>query len=329
MGHIGIILILGLALVYGYLNGLHGSASIVATMISSRALGPRQALALAAIGVSAGPFLLGIAVANTIGGQLIGSQATTTQVVMAALFGAITWSLITLGLKIPSSISQSLIGGLIGSVWAGFGVQAILLPGLQKTLIALFLSPLLGILVGFGVVRLSYWLCTLATPRINRWLNWGQVLVSMLVAVSFGANDGQKMMGIVALGLLTSGQVKQFIVPEWVVVLSAAAIGLGTLVGGDRLIRTLGGKFYKIRPIHGFSAQLASGTIIFSAALMGMPVSGSQVVTSAILGAGSAERVRMVRWGMAGQIMLGWLLTLPFSALVSAVFYLILQRWVS
>jgi PiT family inorganic phosphate transporter len=317
-------IILALALVYGYLNGLHGSASIVSTMISSRALGPRQALLLAAVGISAGPFLLGVDVASTIGAELITVDDSTATVVAAGLLGAILWSTVTFWLKIPSSISQSLIGGLFGAVWVSS--QNLMVSGLQKTLLGLFLSPILGILFGFILVKFSYSLSVSATPHINLWFKRGQILVSLLMAIAFGANDGQKIMGVVTLGLVATGFLTTFDVPLWVIGFAAAAIGVGTLIGGWRLIHTLGGKFYKIRPIHGFGAQLASGMVMLSAAALGGPVSGSQVVTSAIVGAGSADRIQKVRWGVVKSILAGWLLTLPVSALVGALVYLAIER---
>jgi PiT family inorganic phosphate transporter len=319
-----ILVILALALVYGCLNGLHGSASIVSTMISSRALGPRQALLLAALGISAGPFVLGVAVASTIGAELIRVDDSTAHLVIAGLMGAILWSAITFWLKIPSSISQALIGALMGAVLVAS--QHLMISGLQKTLSGLFLSPILGILVAFILVRLAYRLSASATPHVNLWFNRGQILVSLLMAVAFGANDGQKIMGVITLGLVATGFVSAFDVPLWVVGFAAGAIGIGTLMGGWRLIHTLGGKFYKIRPIHGFGAQLASGLVMLSAALVGGPVSGSQVVTSAIVGAGSADRIQKVRWGVVQQILAGWLLTLPFSGLIGALVYLTIEK---
>jgi len=295
-------------------------------MVSSRALGPRQALLLAALGFGVGPYLLGIAVASTIGAELVSAQATTAHVVIAALVGAITWCALTLWFKIPASISQTLIGGLIGAVWAGYGRQAILMPGLYKTMLGLFVSPIIGLLVGFFLVRLTYWLSDSATPHINLWFKRMQVLVSLLMAIAFGANNGQIIIGILVLALVATGLSETFSVPPWVVAFTAVSGCFGTLVGGRRLIHTLGGKFYKIRPIHGFGAQLASGMVILSAAVLGGPVSGSQVVTSAIVGAGSADRIQQVRWGVVKQILTGWLLTLPFSALVGALAYFVIER---
>jgi PiT family inorganic phosphate transporter len=249
-----------------------------------------------------------------------------SQIVIGGMLGAIVWSSLTLWLKIPSSISQSLVGGLIGAVWVGFGVESVKLPGLYKTLVGLFLSPVLGLFTAFWLVRLSYGLAASATPHVNRWFNRGQVLVSILMAISFGANDGQKVIAMLTMGLLATGLISSFTVPTWVVVLSALAIGLGTLTGGWRLIHTLGGKFYKIRPIHGLGAQLASGGVLFFASLLGAPVSGSQVVTSAIVGAGSADRIQKVRWGVVQNILIGWLLTIPMSGLIGALAFLLIER---
>lgn len=322
---LNLIPILILCLIYGYLNGLHGSASIAATMVSSRAVSPRTALFLATLGIALGPFVLGVAVANTIGTQLISGDATTVQVIMSALSGAIIWSTFTLWLKIPTSISQSLVGGLIGAVVIGFGSDAILLPGLMKIFAALFLSPVLGIMVGFLLVRLVYSLSITAPPSINKWLNRGQVLVSLFLAMFFGANDGQKIMGMVTLGLIATGVSDSFIVPFWVVGFSTLAISIGTLVGGWRLMQTLGRDFYKIRPVHGFGSQVASASILFFAGVMGGPVSGSQVITSAIVGAGSADRVQKVRWGTVQHILASWLLTIPLSAIFGGLTYMLFR----
>lgn len=323
-----LIIILILALLYGYLNGQHGSASIVATIISSRALGPQQALFLAALGIAAGPFLLGVAVAGTIGRDLIAQEATTAPVVISALVGAIVWSALTFWLQIPSSISQALIGGIVGAVLMQSGWGAVQLPGLLRTLAALFLSPVLGMVAGFWLVRLSYSMASSASPHINTWFKRWQVVVSLLMAVAFGANDGQKIMGMIVLGLLATGFVDSFVVPNWVIAFSAASIAIGTLAGGWRLIHTLGGKFYKIRPIHGFGAQVASAVVMLGAAAVGGPVSGSQVVTSAIVGAGSADRIQQVRWSVARNVVVGWLLTIPLSALTAAVTYLLMERFI-
>ncbi len=318
---VDILILVALALLFDFWNGLHDSANVVATVISSRALGPRASLLLAAAAEGAGPFLFGVAVARTIGHEVVAAQAMTLPVVLAALCGAIGWNVVTWFFGIPSSSSHALIGGLIGAVWAGHGPGAILPGGLSKTLLALFLSPPLGLLAGFGMVRLLYFWGQFATPHINVWFRRGQVIASTWLALSHGANDAQKTMGIIALGLVVTGALPEFSVPLWVVAASASAIALGTLVGGWRLIRTLGGRFYKVRPIHGLATQAASAGVILGAALLGGPVSTTQVVSSAIVGAGSAERFQKVRWGVFRQIVTAWLLTIPLAALFSALVY--------
>ena len=320
-----VVVLIGLALIFDFWNGLMGSATVVATLISTQALGPRLSLVLAAIGEAAGPFLLGIAVAQTIGRDLVSAQAMTIAVVMAALIGAIVWNILTWALSIPSSPSHALIGGILGAVLAGYGAEAIRPEGLSKVLLALFLSPLIGILAGYAMVRLLRFLASGATPRVNRWFRRGQIVTALIMAVSQGANDAQKTMGVITLGLIAGGVLPGFTVPVWVVALSAAGMALGTLTGGWRLIRTLGGRFYRLRPIHGLGAQMASAGVVLGAALLGGPVSATHVASSAIIGAGSAERARMVRWSVFRSILVAWIFTIPLSALVSALAYRVLE----
>lgn len=322
------IVLIGLAFIYGYLNGQYGSASVVSAMISSRSIRPRLALILTAIGMALGPFLLGSAVALTVGDGLVQPGNVNIAVVIAALAGSIIWSVFTLWLKIPVSVSQGLFGGLIGATWAGFGAQVIMPQGLLKLLAGLFLSPILGSVCGFVLVNLCYGLASFATPHMNRWFQRGQILVSFIMALAFASNNAQTLIGTIVLGLVTIGFLDSFRLPEWVIVFTAGTMCLGTLVGGWRLIHTMGGKFYKIRPIHGFGAQAASAAVIMGAALAGWPVSGSQVVTSAIVGAGSADRLQKVRWAVVRQIAIGWVLTMPMTALVSAVLYHLIKGFI-
>lgn len=317
--------LIALAFIYGYLNGQYGSASVVSAMISSRSMRPRLALLLTAVGMALGPFLLGSAVALTVGEGLVQPGNVNASVVLAALAGSIIWSLFTLWLKIPVSVSQGLFGGLIGATWAGFGAHVIMPGGLVKLLAGLFLSPILGSLCGYALVNLCYGLATFATPHMNRWFQRGQILVSFIMALAFASNNAQTLIGTTVLGLVTIGTLDSFYLPEWVIIFTAGTMCLGTLVGGWRLIHTMGGKFYKIRPIHGFGAQAASAGVIMGAALAGWPVSGSQVVTSAIVGAGSADRLQKVRWNVVRQIAIGWVLTMPMTALVSAVLYYLIK----
>jgi PiT family inorganic phosphate transporter len=314
-------IVIGLALVFDFLNGIHDSSNIVATMISSRAFRPQTALGLTALAEFLGPFLFGVTVATTIGEEVVQSNALNINVIIACLVGAISWNLLTWFLGIPSSSSHALIGGMVGAVIAGAGVGAIKLNGLGKVLIALFTSPLIGFVVGFLITRLIYFLVRNATPSINELFKRGQILTAVGMAFSHGTNDAQKTMGIITLSLLIGGYISGFHVPLWVIALSASAIALGTALGGWRLIRTLGGKFYKIRPIHSFSTQLTSGFVILAASYFGLPVSTSQVVSSAIIGVGSSESFGKVRWSVAEEIVTAWFVTIPASAAVSAALY--------
>jgi PiT family inorganic phosphate transporter len=290
-------------------------------MIASRAFSPRAALALTAVANFLGPFLFGVAVATTIGDEVAQSSALNIDVIIACLVGAIFWNLLTWFLGIPSSSSHALIGGMVGAVIAGAGFSSIKLHGLEKVLIALFASPVIGFVFGFIVTRVIYFLARTATPEVNWLFKKGQLITALAMAFSHGTNDAQKTMGIITLSLVISGYITEFHVPTWVIGLSAGAIGLGTALGGWRLIRTLGGKFYKIRPVHGFSTQLTSGLVILAASFFGLPVSTSQVVSSAIIGVGSSERFGKVRWSVAQEIVAAWFITIPASALVSAGFY--------
>jgi PiT family inorganic phosphate transporter len=305
---------------------MRDASNIVATMISSRAFSPRTALGIAAIAEFLGPFLFGVVVAKTIGNDIVQSNVLTLEVIASALIGAIFWNLITWYFGIPGSSSHALIGGMTGAVIAGAGLSAIKFSGLYKVLIALFAAPLIGFLAGFLVTRLIYFLVRGATPRVNELFKSGQWLTALVMAFGQGTNDAQKTMGIIVLSLVISGVLPAFQVPLWVIAVSAAAIGLGTSLGGWRLIRTLGGKFYKIRPLHSFATQLSSAGVILAASLFGVPVSASQVVSSAIIGVGSAERASKVRWSVAEEIILAWLITIPASGLLSAgVYWLIVN----
>jgi len=313
-----LIVIIGLALFFDFLNGFHDASNIVATMISSRAASPRYALAMTAIAEFVGPFLFGVAVATTIGSEVVDPTAITTTVIMAALSSAILWNLFTWYFGWPSSTSHALIGGLVGAVVISSGFETLRLAGINKVLLALFLSPLLGLVLGFIALKIIYFLARGATPGVNNLFKRAQLGTSLALALSHGTNDAQKTMGIIAMAMVTTGYAGTFHIPWWVITLSAGAIALGTATGGWRLIETLGGKFYKIRPVHAFGSQLTSAVIILGAALLGGPVSTTQVVSSSIMGAGSADRVSKVRWNVARDIAAAWLLTIPTSALVAA-----------
>jgi len=320
-----LIMVIVLALLFDFLNGIHDSSNVVATMISSRALSPRVALGMTAVAEFCGPLLFGVAVANTIGHEVVVAETINTKVLLAALISAILWNLLTWYLGFPSSSSHALVGGFVGAVIIGAGWQAILLHGLEKILIALFLSPIVGFLVGFLILKFLMLICWKATPRVSGIFKRGQIVTALALALSHGANDAQKTMGIITLALVTGGYLKVFAVPLWVIFMCGAMIALGTSVGGWRLIRTLGGKFYKIRPLDGFASQLSSAIVILGASLLGGPVSTTQVVSSAIMGVGAAGRINKVRWGVAQEIAAAWLLTIPATALVASGIYWVIN----
>lgn len=318
-------IVLGIAALFGILSGYRDSANIVATMISSRAIGPRRALLIAAASAAVGPFIFGLSVATTIGRDFITLSIATPQLIIAALVAAIVWNLVTAWLGIPTSSMHALIGGLFGAAMVAGGWAAINPAGIGKILLSLLISPLLGLISGYVFMKVILWLAAGASPRINIVFKRGQLISVILLGLSYGANDGQKTIGVMALGLIVIGSLTSFQIPIEVVALGAASIALGMSIGGWRLIKTLGSKFYTVRPVHAFSGQLASTIVVLGAALIGGPVSTSQVVSSAIMGTGSAERLSKVRWQTADAIVLAWVLTLPISALLAAGVYAVIR----
>jgi PiT family inorganic phosphate transporter len=321
-----LIAVIILGLLFDFLNGVHDSSNVVATMISSRAFSPRVALGVTAVANFIGPFIFGVAVADTIGNGIVSSHLISTQVILAALVGAILWNLLTWYLGFPSSSSHALIGGILGAVAMAAGWKAIELGGMEKVLIALFTSPIIGFVFGYFFLKIIKLLSWKATPRINGFFKRSQIFTGIILALSHGTNDAQKTMGIITLALVTSGYITVFAVPLWVIIMCAAMIAIGTALGGWKLIRTLGGKIYKIRPVDGFASQLASGVVILANSLLGGPVSTTQVVSSAIMGVGAGERANKVRWGVAQEIIMAWLLTIPATALLAAGLYWVISQ---
>jgi len=311
--------------VLAYLGGVTDSANVVAPVISSRALSPRRALLLTAAAASAAPFIFGVAVARAFGAGVIAPAYATPAVVLAATLSALLWRWLTWRWGLPSSLSHGLVGGMVGAGWMGAGVTAVNVSGLVKVLLALFISPAAGLIIGWVVTALIYWLTQRATPRVNAWFRVGQVMTAAGLALSWGANDAQKTIGLLALAA-TAATGQPFDIPLWAVGLSVAAVALGILTTGWRLIRTLGAKFYRIRPVHGLAAQLAAASVIFGAAALGGPVSTTQVVSTSILGAGAADRVNKVRWGVATDILWAWVFTLPATAALGAAGVWVLAR---
>jgi PiT family inorganic phosphate transporter len=321
-----LVVVIIMVFLFDFLNGVNDSSNIVATMISSRAISPRKALLMTAVAEFLSPFIFGVAVATTIGSEIVSPMDLTLNTILAALLSAIIWNRLTWFLGLPSSASHALIGGLIGATVASAGLGNIRIGGLYKVLISLFTSPMIGLLVGFFLTRLVYFLARGASPRINSVFKRSQLITALALAFSYGANDAQKTMGILTLGLVISGNLAEFKVPVWVIALCASAIALGTAVGGWRLIRTLGAKFYKIQPVHGFCAQASSAAVILGLSFFGLPTSTTQVVSTAIMGVGAAERINKVRWGVAVDIAIAWVLTIPANVLLAAGLYQFLFR---
>ena len=313
--------LIALAVFFDFLNGFHDSSNIVATVISSGAVRPRLALVIAAVCHFIGPFAFGVAVATTIGEGLLLDSSIDIAVVIAALFAAVIWNLITWYVGLPSSSSHALVGGLLGSAVVSSGLGVVQPAGLGKIVLALFLSPPIGLVAGYVVMRLVLLATRRATPSVSTVFRRLQLFTLIGLALSHGTNDAQKTMGVISMGLLTAGYLDRFEVPVWVIAISAGAIAAGTSLGGWRLIRTLGGRILRIRPVHAFSSQVAGASVILGAALVGGPVSTTQVMSSAIIGVGAAERLNKVRWLVLRDMVVAWLLTIPVTAGLSALAY--------
>jgi PiT family inorganic phosphate transporter len=325
-------------LIFDYTNGFHDASNIIATVIASRAMTPIQAVAVVAVFEFLGPILGGTAVANTIGKFVDVSEMQTVAsvtIILCGIVGAIAWNLLTWWFGIPSSSSHALVGGLIGAVVIAAGPSYVVwgfheaaqghITGVTKVLAALILSPIIGFWVGFGIHRLMGFLLRAAHPSVNTSLRRVQFLTSAGLAFSHGANDAQKSMGIITLVLLLAGYMPEFHVPFWVVLACASAITLGILSGGWRIVRTVGFGIYKVRPLHALNAQLTSATVIFTASMVGAPVSTTHVVSSSIMGIGASERPRAVRWAKAKEIISTWVITIPGAALVALTSYFLVH----
>jgi inorganic phosphate transporter, PiT family len=324
-----LIVVLVLAVGFDYINGFHDTANAIATSVSTRALRPSHAILMSATANFIGA-LTGTAVAKTIASNI----ATTPTgdagqiVVAAALIGGITWNLITWRLGIPSSSSHALIGGLIGAAIAAAGVGSLKTQGIfDNVLVPLVASPILGVLIGFGLMVVLLNVFQHAHPRlINDRFRRLQLLSAAYMAFSHGSNDAQKTMGIITLALVAAGVLSDPTVPLWVILVAASAISLGTAAGGWRIIRTMGQRVVKLDPVHGFAAETTAATIILGASHFGMPVSTTHVISSAIMGVGSSDRFSAVRWGVAGNIIIAWILTIPASAAVAWIAWEVLSR---
>jgi len=323
-----LLVVLGLAVLFDYINGFHDTANAIATSVSTRALKPEHAILMSATANFVGA-LTGTAVAHTIASGLATTPdgAAGQTIVAAALIGATAWNLLTWRLGIPSSSSHALIGGLLGAVVVSVGAEAIKLDGVRdKVLVPLVLSPVLGITIGFLFMVVLLNVFQHANPRrLNERFRRLQVLSAAYMAFSHGSNDAQKTMGIMTLALLAAGVIPNADIPLWVILLAATAISFGTAAGGWRIIRTMGQKVVKLDPVHGFAAETTAATIIFTASHFGMPVSTTHVISTAIMGVGASDRLSAVRWGVAGNIIIAWILTIPASGLAAALAFLVLD----
>ena len=313
-----LVLIVVLALVFDYINGMHDAANAIATGISTRALSPRVAVLMAAALNFLGAFL-STAVAKTIGGDIADASLVHTSTVAAALVAAIIWNLITWAKGIPSSSSHALIGGIVGAVIAANGVTVLKAAGLTKILKALVISPLVGFGLGFLIMLALMWILRNATPgKINRRFRVAQWFSTSFLAVSHGSNDAQKSMGIISMALVSAGMMdaKHMYIPLWVKISCAIAMALGTSSGGWRIIKTMGNKMIKLQPTSGFAAEISSSVVILTASHIGVPVSTTHVISGSIMGVGTTRRLNAVRWDIAGQMLLAWVFTIPATALI-------------
>ncbi|GHT37109.1 inorganic phosphate transporter [Planctomycetales bacterium] len=318
------ILVIAAALVFEYINGFHDSANAIATVVSTKVLSPRNALIYGACLNFCGAFA-GTHVAKTIGAGIVEKAAVTPEVILCALLGAIIWNLFTWFFGIPSSSSHALIGGLIGAAVAHSGFEFVNTRGLlEKVIIPMFTSPVIGFITGFFVMVVLLWIAAKSVPeKVNNKFKFLQLISSGVMAFSHGSNDAQKTMGIITLALITHGFIDgtNFAVPVWVIFVCALTMGLGTMAGGWRIIHTIGSKVIKLKPIHGFAAETTSAFVILTSSFLGFPVSTTHIISTAIMGVGSTVRFSAVKWGIVGNIVITWILTIPVCAALSAGLY--------
>jgi len=315
--------LVGIALLFDFLNGLHDAANSIATIVSTRVLRPQYAVFWAAFFNFVAFLFFGLHVAETVGRGIVSAEVVDAHVIFGALMGAILWNLITWGLGIPSSSSHALIGGLLGAGTAKSGIGAIVWSGVFKTAAAIVLSPALGLVLGLLLVLMTSWAFVRATPNLaDRWFRKLQLLSASAYSLGHGGNDAQKTMGVIAVLLYSQGMVEGgFHVPFWVVLSCQAAMALGTLMGGWRIVHTMGSKITRLSPAQGFCAETGGALTLFGATWLGVPVSTTHTITGAIVGVGSARRVSAVRWNIASRIVVAWVVTLPCSAALGAFFY--------
>ncbi len=316
-----IVVIVFLALLFDFINGMNDAANSVATIVSTRVLSPRLAVLWAAFFNFVAAFLFGVHVANTIGKGIIDTKVVSAPMILATLVGAIIWSYVCTRMGFPISVSHALVGGLVGAAMAKGGIDSLIIPGLLKISFFIVLAPLIGLLLGYMLMILVMWICRKRSPQVvDRWFRRLQLVSAALYSIGHGTNDAQKTMGIIAMLLFSTGHLgSTFYVPFWVIISCYLAISLGTLSGGWKVIETLGMKMTKLKPVHGFSAETAAASSILFSTFLGIPVSTTHTITGAIIGVGATTRLSAIRWGLAYRIVWAWILTIPGSALISAL----------
>jgi len=323
-----VVFIVLVALIFDFINGFHDAANSIATVVSTRVLTPLQAVVWAAFFNFVAAFGFGVHVANTVGKGVVRADLVDQWVILAGLVGAIAWDLVTWGWGLPTSSSHALIGGFAGAAVAKAGFGSLVASGLVKIGVFMVLAPLIGFVVGFLMMLLNMWVFRRQTPgRIDRIFRRGQLVSAAAYSLGHGTNDAQKTMGIIAVLLFTTGHLEgsQFYVPFWVIMAAHAALALGTIAGGWRIVKTMGMRITKLRPVGGFSAETAGAITLIGTAVAGIPVSTTHTISGAIMGVGTIQRFSAVRWGVAGRIVWAWIVTIPAAALVAAVTWLLLR----
>jgi len=317
-----------LALLFDFLNGFHDSANSIATVVSTRVLTPRTAVVWAAFFNFIAFLFFGLHVANTIGKGIIDIAIVDKGVIFATLVGACSWDVITWYWGLPTSSSHALIGGMVGAALVKVGSEALVWHGIMKTVVFIFVSPILGLILGVTLGTVVYWLCRKSTPgKVDHLFRKGQLLSAALYSMGHGANDAQKTMGVITSLLFSAGVLSEFKVPWYVILLCQAAIALGTMFGGWRIVKTMGQKVAKLRPVDGFAAESSAAATLAISSAFGIPVSTTHTITGAIMGVGSLRRLSAVRWGVAQNIVWAWILTIPAAAVISAIAYTLVGRY--
>ena len=322
-----VLFLITLALLFDFLNGFHDSANSIATVVSTRVLSPRIAVIWAAFFNFVAFLFFGLHVANTIGKGIVDIATVDKMTIFGALIGACGWNIITWYLGLPTSSSHALIGGMIGAALVKVGSGSLVWGGITKTVIFIFISPVLGLFLGLGFGILVYWTFSKSAPsQVDHVFRKGQLISAALYSLGHGGNDAQKTMGIIASLLFSVGLLGQkFYIPFWVVIICHMAIALGTMFSGWRIVKTMGQKVTKLKPVDGFCAELGAATTLFISSGFGIPVSTTHTITGAIMGVGSLRRLSAVKWGVAGRIIWAWILTIPCSAIISALSYMLIR----